>query len=320
MKVCELFDIFYGTNLALNHLKKNKNGINFVSRTEKNNGISAIVESIKNIKPLDAGLITIALGSSSVLSSFVQQKPFYTGFHVSCLRPKESMTLREKLFYCMCIRKNQYKYSYGRQANKTLQEIELPDNIPDWVYDIPVEKSLTAKPFHKKVLNLSSKKWLPFQYDRLFTVKRGKNVRVNQITDKGETRLISAVKQNNGLSGKVNITPQFIKNVISVNVNGNGGVGEAFYQNQPFCATIDVNVLEPKFDLNEFIAMFLICLIRKERFRYSFGRKWLKPRMDKSVIILPITSKNEPDWQFMEDYIKSLPYSKNLETSKKTLS
>ena len=32
-------------------------------------------------------------------------------------------------------------------------------------------------------------------------------------------------------------------------------------------------------------------------------------------IKLPVTPNGEPDWRFMEDYIKSLPYSKNLEPS-----
>ena len=53
MIVDDLFEVFYGTDLELNNLKKSNTGINFVSRTEKNNGVSAIVESIKNTKPLE---------------------------------------------------------------------------------------------------------------------------------------------------------------------------------------------------------------------------------------------------------------------------
>ena len=33
-------------------------------------------------------------------------------------------------------------------------------------------------------------------------------------------------------------------------------------------------------------------------------------------IKLPVTAEGKPDWQFMEDYIKSLPFSKNIEPSK----
>jgi len=134
MIVNDLFEVFYGTNLELNNLKKSNIGINFVSRTEKNNGVSAIVEPIKDLEPLDAGLITVAGGGNSVLSSFVQVKPFYSGRDLFYLKARKQMTLREKLFYCMCIRSNQFKYSYGRQANKTLKSIKLPDEIPSWLY------------------------------------------------------------------------------------------------------------------------------------------------------------------------------------------
>jgi hypothetical protein len=34
--------------------------------------------------------------------------------------------------------------------------------------------------------------------------------------------------------------------------------------------------------------------------------------MQKSNIKLPIKSDGSPDWKFMENYIKSLPYSANI--------
>ena len=86
MKVSKLFHVYYGTNLELNHLKKTEGGINFVSRTSKNNGVSASVESISDVKPLDSGLITVA-GGGSVMSSFVQNKPFYSGRDIFYLKP-----------------------------------------------------------------------------------------------------------------------------------------------------------------------------------------------------------------------------------------
>ena len=49
------------------------------------------------------------------------------------LEPKREMTFNEKLYYCMCIQNNAYRYSYGRQANKTLKNIVIPDDVPEWV-------------------------------------------------------------------------------------------------------------------------------------------------------------------------------------------
>ena len=40
----EIFEVKYGVNLELNKLTQSDEGINFVSRTAKNNGISAKVK------------------------------------------------------------------------------------------------------------------------------------------------------------------------------------------------------------------------------------------------------------------------------------
>jgi hypothetical protein len=64
--------------------------------------------------------------------------------------------------------------------------------------------------------------------------------------------------------------------------------------------------------LNPYIAMFLCTLIELEKYKWAFGRKWRPIRMPKSTIKLPATPQGEPDWQFMENYIKSLPFSSSL--------
>lgn len=64
--------------------------------------------------------------------------------------------------------------------------------------------------------------------------------------------------------------------------------------------------------MNPYVAMFICALIRAEKFRFSYGRKWHLVRMKESIIRLPATSTGEPDWAFMESYVKSLPYSKSI--------
>lgn len=55
----------------------------------------------------------------------VQDRPFYTAFHVACLRPQHEMSVENLLYACTSIRANRYRYSYGRQANRTLKELLL---------------------------------------------------------------------------------------------------------------------------------------------------------------------------------------------------
>ncbi len=61
--------------------------------------------------------------------------------------------------------------------------------------------------------------------------------------------------------------------------------------------------------------MFLYSLIELEQYRWAYGRKWHPKRMPSSMIKLPVIDKEgciTPDWEFMENYIKCLPYSSNL--------
>ncbi|MCE9507596.1 MAG: restriction endonuclease [Alphaproteobacteria bacterium] len=133
--ISQLFDVSYGSNMELCNLKGDENGINFVSRTERNNGVSAKVAQTDE-SPILGPVLTVA-GGGSVLETFLQVEPFYSGRDIYYLRPKMPMTTEELLFYCACIRANKYRYSYGRQANRTLPTITVPsrDSIPSWVYN-----------------------------------------------------------------------------------------------------------------------------------------------------------------------------------------
>ena len=86
-----------------------------------------------------------------------------------------------------------------------------------------------------------------------------------------------------------------------------------FYQNEQVWVSDNANVfyLKDK-QLNPYIALFLVTLLRSEQFRFSYGMTGKKERLEGFRIKLPIDKDKNPDWQFMEDYIKSLPYSSSL--------
>jgi hypothetical protein len=130
----DLFYVKYGTNLELNHLTINSNGINFVARTSQNNGVTAKVQRLYDVEPTAGMSLTVA-GGGSVLETFLQVEPFYSGRDLYYLKPKKKMTVDEMLYYATCIRANRYKYSYGRQANKTLRDLKVPayEFISKWV-------------------------------------------------------------------------------------------------------------------------------------------------------------------------------------------
>ncbi len=131
--ISHLFDVYYGTNHELNALEIDPQGVNFVSRTEKNNGVSARVKRLPE-DPIPGGVLTVA-GGGSVLATFLQTKPFYSGRDLFYLVPKLEMPTDILLFYAHCIKLNKFRYSYGRQANRTLRSLLIPalEELPPWV-------------------------------------------------------------------------------------------------------------------------------------------------------------------------------------------
>ena len=133
-----LFEISRGNKFDFNKMTESstkEHSIAFIGRSGVGNGLVAFVEKVENIEPYERGLITVALGGSA-LSSFVQPRPFYTGQNIDVLRPRFTMSLDIKLYYCLCIEANRFRYStYGREANRTLKTIQVPDldHIPSWV-------------------------------------------------------------------------------------------------------------------------------------------------------------------------------------------
>lgn len=141
--ITELFDISYGNKLNLNSMAitdKNSNSVAFVSRTSRNLGIVEYVEPIPGLEPFPAGLITVALGGS-ILSTSLQPHEFYTAQNIVVLKPKKEMTIPEKLFYCMCIEHNKFKYTaFGREANITFKTLLIPRNFPSEIRKFSIEK------------------------------------------------------------------------------------------------------------------------------------------------------------------------------------
>jgi hypothetical protein len=138
LPLSQIFDVRYGHSLELNRLEllsREDGGIPFISRKMGDNGIADYVAPIEGVIPASPGDLTCALSGNGVLSTFIQSEAFYTGYHVACLTPKIELSQEQCMYYCSCINLNKFRYSYGRQANRTLKNIILPtpDSIPEWV-------------------------------------------------------------------------------------------------------------------------------------------------------------------------------------------
>lgn len=181
-------------------------------------------------------------------------------------------------------------------------------------------------------MNLNVADWKRFYLGRLFDIKKGKRL-TSEDQEEGANNYIGAIDSNNGVANHIGQNPIHKGNTISLSYNGS--VGEAFYQPEPYWATDDVNALYSKYDgFNEPVGLFMAAIIRQEKYRFSYGRKWTLNNMNITDICLPVQHNNDgsifidnakkysddgyvPDWQFMEEYIKSL-HHKPLTTKNKS--
>ena len=317
VRLDSIFDITYGSQLDLNKCRKceKPEGYNFVNRSSVNSGVSGRILAPKGKIPFPAGALTSAMGGS-VLSTFVQQEDFFTGQNVKVLIPKTNLTLGQKLYYCACIEQNRFRFStFGREANATFDSLLVPEvaDLPPFLETLDVSERFSGAVIPNSHFDLFSVKWDKFKLGGLFKIVKGKRLtQANMI--EGETPFIGASAKNNGYTNKIgNLENHHPGGLITVSYNGS--IAEAFYQPKEFVASDDVNILYPNFKLNPYLAIFLCTIIFNEKYRFTYGRKWHLELMEESFIWLPsivINSEIVPNWDFMENYIKRLPFSSNL--------
>ena len=88
---------------------------------------------------------------------------------------------------------------------------------------------------------------------------------------------------------------------------------DVFYHNYKYFSDDNVHTLIPKFDrINLYTMLFMLTVLKESSYKYAYGRQLRIKRLQSESIKLPTDKNGNPDWQFMENCIKSLPYSSNL--------
>ena len=147
-------------------------------------------------------------------------------------------------------------------------------------------------------------KWKPFAIEKLFTVVKGTRLTKANMRD-GDVRFIGASAINNGVTSHI-ANKEKLHPANTITITYNGSVGEAFYQDKEFWASDDVNVLYSKFEMNRYTALFIIPLLKSAGRKYAFIDKWKKETMEKDSIMLPVDQTGNPDFIYMESYMRNL--------------
>ena len=143
-----------------------------------------------------------------------------------------------------------------------------------------------------------------FKATDLFDIKKGKRLTKADMID-GNINFVGSSASNNGVTAKIGNTG-YIHPACTFTVSYNGSVGEVFLQDEPFWASDDVNVWYPKFPYNQRFVEYIMTVVRQLKLKYSYTAKWTLDKMQAETLELPITSDGEPDFDYMERYIRAI--------------
>ena len=150
------------------------------------------------------------------------------------------------------------------------------------------------------------KNWKGFRIGDYFNIYLSKDdIQPKKHIANGNIPLISSGKTNNGISAyiKDDYAKLWDDGTITVDM-----FGKAFYQNKPYyCVSHGrVNILQAKFNISEKVALFVISAIERISSKYEFKEMCTGTKLSNDIIKLPATPDGQPDWEYMESYMKKI--------------
>lgn len=319
-KFFSLKDIF-DSNLKIKKYQSEpeaKGTIPYITSSSINNGVSAWVDEIPSFSKESLTIST----NGQCFDAFLQLNiPFCISTDVEILYNKNFNT-KHYLFIATILKLEQYRWSYGRKPKNGKvfnTKIKLPvlDNgqidllyMESYIDSLFKRERENHKLDHRSKVNtsydLKLKTWQSFKIggeNGIFKVFRSKNVIAEDASNYlgDEIPYVTRTENNNGIDFFINTNSDFkLEEGNCITIGGEGA--NSFYQPYNFISGNNIAKLYSPF-LNEKNALFIVTLLKLEKFRYSYNRAFNRHLIENTHLFLP--SKNgQPDWEFMTNFIK----------------
>lgn len=327
-KIGDLFNVYTGGDLIIYRIEKGV--IPIISHSIEKNGIVAWSSKIEGRKLFNHNT-SLSLADRGNFYAYAQNIDFYIGTRVKALEAKfPNCNFNILQFICPAINKQSVKFSYGNNATGGTEKIKilLPQTLkgePDYsfmeayILEKETEKTNLYKSYCRKNLKklndimvrevLDDKEWGIFEINEILNIKSGKRL-TKEGMSKGLKPFIGATDSNNGITEFVsNTNSSEDSNILGVNYNGS--VVENFYHPYKAIFSDDVKRLSLKnIKGNKYIYLFIKTQILKQKGKYQYGYKFNGKRMNKQKIMLPLNGDKNPDFAFMENFMKKVEFLK----------
>ena len=158
------------------------------------------------------------------------------------------------------------------------------------------------------MINLKIDEWKEFKIKDIFRIEKSKNIVLEMAEENigNEIPYITRTEYNNGVNFLVKKKNFKLEKGNCITIGGEGA--NVYYQPFDFISGNNINKIYSDF-LNEYNALFIVTILSKEKYRYSYNRAFNKTCIENTKIFLPailVNKKWVPDWEYMENYIKAL--------------
>jgi len=208
--------------------------------------------------------------------------------------------------------------NFIQTINKNMSFLMLKDMF--WRFMASFRNGETiVEPLERESI-IDTEQWKYFSITKLFDIIRGRISSLNDV-DEGSVPIVSASGENEGIDFFGDVEQLFYNN-ITVSMNG-VNTGFSAYHQYGFNANQDCGVLVQKFEMNEYVGLFLTTIINLLKPKYCYARKMSKERLSTEYLKLPIKQITGgapfidperkfseegyvPDWNYMESFVRKL--------------
>lgn len=325
-KISDIFDeISIASSSDLGNTPKGY--IPFIGRTANDNGIQGEVK-VEKESIVSGNCITVSMVGTNV-SKYHHYK-FTCSQNILVLRNKH-LNKYNAQYLISILDKYLFTKGYGYGHPVSLKRfrrdyIPLPANSqdnPDYgfmeaymrqkeqekldKYKQFVSKRLAELHDYKEVEPLENKEWGEFFIQDIATIESGRDIYAQERIS-GNTPYVSSTANNNGIGYFVSNYNK-TKEAGCLSVNRNGSVGYSFYHPYEALFSNDCRKLRLN-NPSKHIGIFISQQITRQRAKYGYGYKMGTARLKRQKIMLPMNNQNQPDYEYMENYMKRLEYKK----------
>ena len=283
-----------------------------------NNGITGYYSDLsdKNYRVYENFISVSFLGTV-----FYQSNKASLDMKVHCLKPiKHNLNLYTATFLVNIIKKAISNFAYQDQLSSTVLPnliIKLPikNNEPDWEYmeyymknimqesQQNIEKLSKVKTIKNKI---DTRKWKSFKIGKLFeNIIKPPVLHTKEVTENfNGIPYVVRTKFDNGIKYNVEKKPQ-MKPSPAGTISFGAENATFFYQEREYVSGRDIYYIDTR-HLTKYACLFMVTCLQTITEKYPYNYGMFPELVKKEEIKLPVNKNGEPDWEYMENYMKKV--------------